>query len=204
MDNALLFIPDISGFTKFMTGTALEHSQIIITKLLELLINENRLNLKVAEVEGDAVLFYKKGTPPSFTEVLAQSKSMFIEFHKHIKVMENQRTCNCEACSNLTNLTLKFIVHYGESKEVTIMNFTKIMGSDVILAHRLLKNDIPSKEYLLVTADYIKNQPEHPVKKAKWTSFAAASFTYENFGEVKSSYINFRPLLDAVHQNSEN
>ena len=35
MSNALLFIPDISGFTKFVTQTAIEHSQFIIAKLLE-------------------------------------------------------------------------------------------------------------------------------------------------------------------------
>ena len=72
------------------------------------------------------------------------------------------------------------------------------MGKGVILAHRLLKNDIPSKEYLLATDAYIHSQPEQPVKGEAWTSFESTSATYENFGEVKSRYINFSPLLGAA------
>lgn len=75
------------------------------------------------------------------------------------------------------------------------MNFKKIMGKGVILAHRLLKNDIPSKEYLLATDAFIRNQPEQPVKGEAWTSFEPTRATYENFGEVTASYINFSPLL---------
>ena len=195
MDNALLFIPDISGFTRFMTGTALEHSQIIITRLLEGLIRENRLGFKVAEVEGDAVLFYREGPPPTFARVLKQSKSMFMAFHRQVVEMKSQSNCDCEACTNILNLTLKFVAHYGESNAGSIMDFTKIMGSGVILAHRLLKNDVPSKEYLLATDDYIHSQPEQPVKGEDWASFETTSAVYENFGEVRSSYINFSPLL---------
>ena len=77
------------------------------------------------------------------------------------------------------------------------MNFTKIMGSAVILAHRLLKNDIPSKEYLLATDDYMENQPEQPVRGEMWTSLKPVTSTYENFGQIKSRYINFSPLLNA-------
>ena len=57
-DKGLLFIPDISGFTKFVNETEIEHSRIIIEELLENIINSNKMGLHVSEVEGDAVLFY--------------------------------------------------------------------------------------------------------------------------------------------------
>ena len=43
--NGLIFIPDISGFTRFVTETEIDHSRLIIQELLELLINANRIGL---------------------------------------------------------------------------------------------------------------------------------------------------------------
>ena len=57
--NALFFIPDISGFTEFVHNTAINHSKHIISELLEILIDSNRSNFKLAEIEGDALFFYK-------------------------------------------------------------------------------------------------------------------------------------------------
>ena len=62
MENkGLLFIPDISGFTRFVNETEIEHSRLIIQELLEILINANQIGLEVSEIEGDAILFYKFG-----------------------------------------------------------------------------------------------------------------------------------------------
>ncbi len=80
MENkSLIFIPDISGFTKFVNATEIEHSNIIISSLLENIINRNQLNLKVSEIEGDAVLFYRFGTPPKVKEVIDQARNMFVD-----------------------------------------------------------------------------------------------------------------------------
>jgi len=73
MENkGLLFIPDISGFTRFVNETDIEHSRLIIQELLELLINSNQLGLTVSEVEGDAILFYKFGEAPAAEELYKQ------------------------------------------------------------------------------------------------------------------------------------
>ena len=60
MENrGLLFIPDISGFTRFVNEVEIEHSRFIIQQLLETLIRANDSNLQISEIEGDAILFYK-------------------------------------------------------------------------------------------------------------------------------------------------
>lgn len=64
MAKSLLFIPDISGFTKFVQTTEVEHSQHVIAELLEVLIEANTLNLELAEIEGDALFFYKEAEMP--------------------------------------------------------------------------------------------------------------------------------------------
>ena len=53
----LIFIPDISGFTRFVNETEIEHSRLIIQELLETLISANSIGLEISEIEGDAILF---------------------------------------------------------------------------------------------------------------------------------------------------
>jgi len=40
--NALLFIPDISGFTQFISDRHIQHSDRIVAELLEILIESNQ------------------------------------------------------------------------------------------------------------------------------------------------------------------
>jgi hypothetical protein len=64
MENrGLLFIPDISGFTRLVNEIEIEHSRHIIQQLLEVIINANESGLEISEIEGDAILFYKFGEP---------------------------------------------------------------------------------------------------------------------------------------------
>ena len=197
MENGgLIYIPDISGFTKFITETDLEHSQIIITKLLELIINQNHLDLNISEIEGDAVLFYKKGQRPDINSILEQSKKMFLDFHQYLRGMVGQKKCNCNSCISAPGLSLKFIAHYGALNEVKIHNFNKILGSDVILAHKLLKNTIPYAEYLLMTNKYVNDEERKSIKTETWMDFQKIVDEYDNFGKVESTYIPLTPLLN--------
>ncbi len=152
MENkGLIFIPDISGFTEFITNIELDHSRQIIQQLIELLIDENHIGLEVSEIEGDAVLFYKFGDSPDLSLIYEQVEKMFSSFHNHLEAYEKNRTCNCDACSSAINLTLKFITHYGEFTINKIKEFKTLIGKDVIIAHQLLKNAIDKNEYWLVT-----------------------------------------------------
>ena len=94
MENkGLLFIPDISGFTRFINETEIEHSRLIIEELLETLINANQIGLEVSEIEGDAILFYKFGEPPNLQELYRQVQQMFCAFHKHLIAYDHRRYC---------------------------------------------------------------------------------------------------------------
>ena len=84
---ALLFIPDISGFTQFVNETEISHSQHIIEELLETLIEANSLHLSISEIEGDAILFYKTGEQIKPESIVEQAKKMFLAFHKQLKLL---------------------------------------------------------------------------------------------------------------------
>jgi len=170
MDNkGLLFIPDISGFTRFVTESEINHSRLIIQELLELLINANQIALEVSEIEGDAILFYKFGEPPQLGELYKQVEKMFCEFHKNLLSYDLRRYCQCSACASAADLSLKVITHYGEFTEYNVKNFSKLIGKDVIVAHQLLKNDIEQHEYWLVTEGLLhENLPKDFTGWMKW------------------------------------
>jgi hypothetical protein len=195
MENqALIFIPDISGFTKFVTNCEIDHSNHIISNLINIILDSNPLELKVSEIEGDAVLFYFKGMPPTKEEIIQQSKRMFIDFHTNLKAMGRNFFCKCGTCTTASNLTLKFIVHYGVCKEVPIHNSTKLIGSDVILAHRLLKNNIPEREYILLSEKYLKRQQSKSTIEEDWVDIKSNIENFEYFGEIRTKYIPLSPL----------
>ncbi|HTE25831.1 DUF2652 domain-containing protein [Flavitalea sp.] len=150
-NTGLIFIPDISGFTKFVNSVELQHSQHIIRELLEIIIDANQMDLNVSEVEGDAILFYKLGELPDLDITYKQVEKIFLSFHKQLELYESQRTCHCNACNTAIHLSLKIITHYGEFTENRIKNFLQLIGKDIIIAHQLLKNDIPQHEYWLIT-----------------------------------------------------
>jgi hypothetical protein len=147
----LIFIPDISGFTQFVSSVELKHSQHIIQELLETIIDANQMGLNVSEVEGDAILFYKFGASPDLKITYQQVEKMFLLFHQQLEQYESRRTCHCKACITAIHLSLKIITHYGEFTEYRIKNFLTLFGNDIIIAHRLLKNDIPQHDYWLIT-----------------------------------------------------
>lgn len=196
MSNAgLIFIPDISGFTRFVNETEIEHSRFIIEELLETIINSNQLGLQISEIEGDAILFYKFGDPPKVKELVEQVGRMFQEFHKQIRNYEYRRLCQCSACINAIDLTLKVVIHYGEFSSYKVKEFSKLLGKDIIVAHQLLKNDIDTHEYMLLTdtipaIDGLANLPS-------WVHWSTGKKITES-GEVPFNYSMLTPLKETI------
>jgi uncharacterized protein DUF2652 len=60
LNQVVLLIADISGYTKFLRLHRLStsHAQQVITELLESVIDAATPPLKICEVEGDAEFFY--------------------------------------------------------------------------------------------------------------------------------------------------
>jgi predicted nucleic-acid-binding protein len=190
----LLFIPDISGFTRFINETEIDHSRLIIQELLELLINANQVGLEISEIEGDAILFYKFGNAPTLDELYHQVEKMFCDFHRQLMAYEYRRFCQCKACTTAVNLTLKVITHYGEFTGYNVKNFQKLIGKDIIVAHQLLKNDIEQHEYWLVTDNLLKNDPPGFAEWMEWNKSAKQT---EN-GEISFRYAQLSPLKKDV------
>lgn len=194
-EQAIVFIPDISGFTDFTSTTEIDHAAHIITELLELLVESNDTGFTLAEVEGDAVLFYRTGEPLGRQRLIEQCLAMFSNFHQRLMVIERDTVCQCGACQTASDLTLKFVVHFGYLKEIKVARFVKATGVDMIVAHRLLKNDVDSHEYILMTEACGRALGEagpHPA--LRW---AKSSHTYDAIGTV---HYEFATLSDFRRQ----
>ena len=196
MENkGLLFIPDISGFTRFINETEINHSRLIIQELLELLISTNQLGLEISEIEGDAILFYRFGASPGLEEIYRQVEKMFCTFHSQLMAYEYRRFCQCSACRSAIHLTLKVITHYGEFTGYQVKNFEKLIGKDVIVAHQLLKNDIAEHEYWLVTPELLPQDP--PPGFAHWMEWNSSRKQTDN-GEIDFRFTHLGPLKKDV------
>lgn len=153
----LICIPDISGFTQFMSEADFELSSRIIPSLLNKIIYANEIGLKISEIEGDAVLFFKRGELPNFKDLIAQCKHFHSEFYQQLNVLRKKYDQNPDGQRIPKVLGLKIILHYSnEIGMVPIGNHIKLMGEDVIVAHRLLKNDLSINEYLLLSDELLQ------------------------------------------------
>ncbi len=182
-NNATILIPDISGFTEFMTTNELDHASHAIHFLIEAMLKAVGEEYVVSEIEGDAVLLIKKGPAPSKKEILDTCLKIFNAFHFQRKFMQQRTICPCGACVAIIDLTLKFVVHHGPLAEIKVGGFVKQSGPEMIVAHRLLKNSIDNNEYLLLTEKLLQQVSDSSDGvEMEWSS---ASEEYPSIGKVE-------------------
>lgn len=197
-NKSTLFIPDIGGFTNFVQQNDSEHSQHIISELLESLIDSNQTGLSLSEVEGDAVMFYRKDAL-SLNDLLSQVVHSFKKFHINLQKYQHDRMCECGACRGATKLTLKFVAHQGLFSFIKIKEQQKPYGEDVILVHRLLKNDVPHEEYLLIPQNAISEAEIEAAKKEfDWLEVHPIDLEYSDMGNIPCYYVPIERLHDII------
>ena len=155
MQNAVIVLADISGYTRFMKlhGMALVHAESIITELLDSIIDHTEHPLTLNKLEGDAVLFYAlaDANPQAVAEsALHQVNGFFHAFSARKKEIGVDALCNCGACTEVVHLHIKAVVNFGSVVVRRVRRFEEISGTSVITAHRLLKNSVPLHEYVLL------------------------------------------------------
>ena len=208
-NNATILIPDISGFTAFMTNNELSHASHAINILIEDILNSVGDAYEVSEIEGDAVLLIKKGPPPPQQEIFDLCLDIFRSFHWKRKWMQQHTVCPCGACQAIINLTLKFVAHYGPLAEIKIGGFIKQSGTEMIVAHRLLKNSIEKHEYILLTEKLLEqteNKADNPIEwissSEDYPSLGKVTYRYTLLNEVRERVPDPPPLKDYVNDDT--
>lgn len=188
--SALIMIPDISGFTNYISHADLQHSQVSIASLLEAILDSNKLGLTVSEIEGDAILFYNFNDDSTFDEIIEQCELMFDRFHEKLIELKDDG-CKCGSCQKMQNLGLKFVLHFGELGSLMVKNYCKLYGRDLIIAHRLLKNDLRSSEYILFTQEFSSRYEKSD--RVNWQERGIeGNAKIEDIGTVGYNYFDLR------------
>jgi uncharacterized protein YndB with AHSA1/START domain len=187
LQEGALVLADISGYSKFVQQTEVDHSWSILHELLDTMVRSLHGRMEVSQVEGDAILFV---SGLSTAEVIDALKGTFVAFHRRLRDMQTVTTCPCNACASIGLLKLKFVVHHGKFARQRLGNVEQLHGADVIIPHRLLKNTVPSKEYLLVT-DAVLERLDGETR----TTFTPHTEHFD-VGEVTGGYVEIAYLWD--------
>ncbi|MBI2246551.1 MAG: DUF2652 domain-containing protein [Armatimonadetes bacterium] len=140
-----LALGDITGYTKYLAGTELEHSQDVLADLMNVLVAQMRGLLHLAKLEGDAVFCYEHEGEADASTLMAMIESSYFAFAKRLQTITRHTTCDCNACRLIPQLNLKFMVHHGQFLIHEIAGSRELVGREVILVHRLLKNAVTEK-----------------------------------------------------------
>jgi hypothetical protein len=181
-EDGVLVLADISGFTEFVTATELEHGPAMIAELLGEVMRELAPPLTIQEVEGDAVFALGADAAVGSAETLFDAlDAAFAAFKTRQRELAADETCRCRACASVGSLDLKIVAHHGRYLRHMVGDRSQAAGVDVILAHRLLKNGVGRRAYLLLTEAALRWAGLDPAA----AGLAAHTERYEHFGAVR-------------------
>lgn len=140
-----LILADISGYTRYLTGVELEHSHDVLADLIGVLVERMRGVLHLAQLEGDAVFCYGHEGEIDGDMLVAVVESSYFAFIRRVRTIHRHSTCECNACQLIPRLNLKFAIHHGRFALTEVAGSRELIGPDVILVHRLLKNSVTER-----------------------------------------------------------
>lgn len=197
-----LVIADISGFTSYLAKVELEHAHEILTDLLETIVKEFKTLFTISKLEGDAVFAYvSEADTPGGERILELIENTYIAFRRQRETSRRNTTCNCNACRSIPTLDLKFFVHHGDYIVQEVSGIHELVGSDVNLVHRLMKNHITENTgwtaYILFTNQALQHMDVRPEGIHEQVE------TYEHLGVVHTLSVNllerYQAIVEASH-----
>jgi hypothetical protein len=167
--SGLLLLADISGYTGFLQNVAEAHrddafagGQVpdaygLVSSLLDGIIERVVPPFTLSKVEGDAVFAFARDEEdvPRGPALLDCLSACYASFRERLGGAMEIWTCRCTACSRVGGLDLKFVLHAGSYVVQSIAGGRELVGPEVVMAHRLLKNHaaelIGQAAYALIT-----------------------------------------------------
>src|SRR4051794_40441214 len=141
-DPDVLLIADISGYTSYLAGVELDHAQDILADLVSTVVTALRPAFRLAKLEGDAALMTASAGKLDGSSLLDTIERCYFGFRRRRRDVRQATSCECDACVRIPNLDLKFVVHQGQVVRQKMLGREELVGADVIVVHRLLKNDV--------------------------------------------------------------
>ena len=177
-------IADISGYTGYLADVELDHAQDILADLVGAVVTALRPNFRLAKLEGDAAFTFMTAEKVDGSMLLDTIERCYFGFRRRRRDVRQATSCECNACVRIPDLDLKFVVHHGAAIHQKVAGRQELVGSDVIVVHRLLKNDVVEKlgfeAYALISQTCIAASDLDPAA----LGMLAHTETYERIGDV--------------------
>src|SRR5438445_2412869 len=179
-------IADISGYTGYLADVELDHAQDILADLVGTVVSALRPNFRLAKLEGDAAFMSMTAEKVDGSMLLDTIERCYFGFRRRRRDVRQATSCECNACVRIPDLDLKFVVHHGSPTQHKVAGRQELLGSDVIVAHRLLKNDVVEKlgikAYALISQACIDASDIDPAA----LGMRRQTETYDLIGEVRA------------------
>lgn len=150
-----MLIADISGYTSYLAGSEIDHAQNVLEDLLETVHARLVPPFALVKAEGDALFVFAPGGTVSGAMLLDTLDACYFGFRRRLRDVTQATTCECNACVLIPRLDLKFVAHAGEAIRQMSFGVQDLVGSDVVMVHRLLKNHVTEEHgwraYALLT-----------------------------------------------------
>ena len=194
---AVLLIADIGGYTEYMSThrMSLAHAEVNTARMLEKMIDAAP-GFDLIEIEGDAAFLSRQAgngdAETAIAAILDAAVAMHRAFHEERQYVA-ANLCPCTGCKGAADLKLKFVAHVGDVATQTIRDRIKLVGIDVILVHRLLKNPVGIPEYVLLSEDLYRTGADsvrQPVQEV--------APDLEGFGIVRAYFVDVGDLEDPL------
>ena len=160
-------IADISGYTSYLAGVELDHAQDILADLIGTVVTALRPNFRLAKLEGDAAFTFAPAEKVDGSMLLDTIERCYFGFRRRRRDVRQATSCECNACMRIPDLNLKFVVHHGRAIHQKVAGREELLGSDVIVVHRLLKNNVVEtmgiNAYALITQQCLDATEIDPV-----------------------------------------
>ena len=145
IETGCLVLADITGYSEYLGGVELEHCHDVLANLLGTVAEQVRGVLRVAKFEGDAAFCYDPRDRLDGEVLIATLEACYFAFASLRRQIDVNRACPCDACRRVPQLDLKLIAHHGSFVEQRIGGSRELVGSDVVIAHRLLKSSVTER-----------------------------------------------------------
>ena len=140
-ESACLLLTDISGYTGYLAGVELDHAQDILADLIGTIVSALRPSFRLAKLEGDAAFTFAITEKLDGSLLLDTIERCYFSFRRRRRdVARRRRATAMPACESRPRPEVRCPPRHDLRQRVAGQE--ELLGPDVILVHRLLKNDV--------------------------------------------------------------
>jgi hypothetical protein len=132
--------------------------------------------------------------------LLESLENLYFVFADALRQMIYNTTCTCRACKNISRLDLKMVIHYGEYAIQKLGDREELLGADVIVPHRMLKNRVIEQTGIESYALFSDAAVEASNLSQLAYPLVPHSEVYEHIGEVNMHVLDLRKVWEREQQ----